>query len=723
MTEIQICSLSSVVNCSKILKVTLICIFVIHSITLRHYLLDSDTSRQIQGIGFLRKSADQGHELALELLGACYRTGRGITSSNESEIRKFLGMSPGERAARRAAQELFASLSNGEEYVTVEQLEKRMREIYKLQKKKKKSSSADDALKEDEQVSIKGDHDQYGSSSQSPARIASSSSANRSRADDNNQISEANLVTAGLNYSNGRMPALSSALTLSVPHPQSLDHVPCFHRPFFHPILFFSLLYHRFIRMFASFPSEVITRFQILFLLAAYTLLSTDNILIFLPTVIYFISLIVMVISSFKMLKSKHEFIDFRIWSGLFLSYDEHVNADDSENRFLKNTMNKSYLWFFVSFGTNLMIYPFISDQWLPHSEITTLAFLLTFVTMFSFMYTSSRTPDILVLLSFACNMLAKYPYEMDSVVTNKWRFLDLKIPAFTTYVIGSGIEFSMNCRGLLYLMIPVLMFFIAKRRKWHGIYLFLIPHCVTLSWMQIAIIGSESSTTFGMARSALGLAGIFLFLPLFGIISIVIPVFAAVEWLSLTDSSNKIFASVSTFIIAITGSCLMAVSSRTGKYVTVVQVLLCILASCFLFRPYMMGNDENLYSSYLQTTSADQKVAEVLEHVDGGLSFDLFQKYCQSPAHSNKINTQIRCAHLDGTEIHWEGVVSGAGITKVRNWRRNLIRNLPDTIASFIECYFGSPIEAQCFAGESCEIKDFLEDQKQRCSLDNWNL
>jgi wolfamin len=534
-------------------------------------------------------------------------------------------------------------------------------------------------------------------------------------------------VQAAYNYSNGIIPAVNQALTISVPNPQTLDHVPCLHRLFLHPTMFFALLYHRFITIFSSFPTEAIARFQILIALAAYAIVSTENFLVFLPTVFYYITLSVMVVSSFKMLKSKHEFIDFRIWSGLFLSYDEQVNANDSENLYLRNNM-KPYLWFFLSFASNLMLYPLISDQWLPHSEITVVAFMLTFVTMFCFMYTSSsHTPDFLMLFSFALNVLAKYPYEMDSVVTNKWRFLDLKIPGFSTYLIGSGIEFSMNSRGLLYLMIPVFMFFLAKRRQWRGIFQFLFPHCVTLAWLQICIISSQSSTTFALMRSSLGLAGVFLFLPLFGLVTLLIPVFAAVEWLSLTESTNRIFITISTSIIAITGSCFMAVSNRTGKYVTVVQILLCILASCFLFRPYMMGNEETIYGSYLQQTSAESKVSQsdrILDALDepGALSWDLYHKYCLAWSHTNRINTQIRCSHLDGSEVSWDGVLSDVGISNVRNWRRDLMQNyVPEFVSNSLVCYFGEANRANCFDGENCEIKDFMESQK-KCNVDMYN-
>ena len=445
-----------------------------------------------------------------------------------------------------------------------------MREIYNLRKRKKNQTN---------EIENEEDDQGFGEGSVSITANGSSSSPNRlgnHRAqilDESNYISEANLLSAAVNYSNGRLPCISHAIQLSVPHPQSLDHIPVFHRPFFHPLMFLLLLYHRLITLISSFPNTSPFSPYIFVVLLIYTAVSSDNFLMLFPISGYFTSIIVMIVASFKMLKTKHEYVDFRMWSGLFLNYgDENVDAQDSENLYLRNNM-KPYFYFFAAFGSNLFLYPLIQDhQWIPHSEITVIAFFLTFISMIAFMY-STKIPDLLVLFSFGLNVLAKYPYEMDSVVTSSWRFLDLKVPGFSTFVIGNGIEFCLNCRGLLYLLIPAFMVLLGRRRNWHGIHEHLIPHCVTLSWLQLCIISSQSTTMFGLVRSTLGIAGVLFFLPLFGIVTLLIPVFAAVEWLKLTDSTNRVCATIATGFIAIIGSCFLAISNRTGKYVTFLQV------------------------------------------------------------------------------------------------------------------------------------------------------
>lgn len=87
-----------------------------------------------QGVHWLLRAADQGHTDAHHLLAECFAQRRGINDRNRHEVQAFLEQSAAERAARRAARELFACLSNGEHYITAAQLERKMRRIWNVQK-------------------------------------------------------------------------------------------------------------------------------------------------------------------------------------------------------------------------------------------------------------------------------------------------------------------------------------------------------------------------------------------------------------------------------------------------------------------------------------------------------------------------------------------------------------------------------------------------------------
>ncbi|GLV44373.1 uncharacterized protein CBL_10177 [Carabus blaptoides fortunei] len=81
------------------------------------------------GVYWLIKASEQGNSEATELLNKCLITGRGITEHNYLDVKSCINMTQDEKIARKAAREMFASLSNGEDFITSEQLQKRMIEI------------------------------------------------------------------------------------------------------------------------------------------------------------------------------------------------------------------------------------------------------------------------------------------------------------------------------------------------------------------------------------------------------------------------------------------------------------------------------------------------------------------------------------------------------------------------------------------------------------------
>lgn len=500
------------------------------------------------GIDWLLKASYEGHEGALMLLSKSLKTGRGINDRNITEVETCLAMTPAERSVRKAARELFNCLANGEQHITVAQLEKKMRQIYNLK------SRTD---RDEERRAAANEHD-----------ISPYHTLRRNvLSDPSNNITEAHLITAAMNYSNGQLPVISSSLTLSTPHPDSLNHIPYFHRLLFHPMIFIFLIYQKYMNLLTKFPGSTVN--CVLFAVLLMYTTSFSNLLLVMPVSVYYISLLVMILATFKMFKTKHNFDDFQMWSRLFLSFDQHVDTAASENQFLRRAM-QPYLVYFSAFFCNVIISSTIPVEWKLSSEITIISFVLLFVTMMVFMYNNRYPfPDVLALLSFGLNVLVKFPYEMDA----GWRFFDLKIPIFSTFLIGNGIEFCLNSRGLLYLLMPGILLMMARRQNWHGIYQYLIPHCVTLSWLQICIISSQSATMFELIRGTLALTALLFCLPLFGIVTLMIPVFATVQSFSLTSSTMRLVASLTMAAVALMISCTLASHRRTKRFVTVFQV------------------------------------------------------------------------------------------------------------------------------------------------------
>jgi wolfamin len=629
---------------------------------------------------------------------------------NDSEVRKFLDMSPAERTARRAAHELFNSLCNGNEYVTVEQLEYRMREIYNIQKRDRNQSKSESCKEARGSIRI---NDQLNGKIPSMRTCSNES-----------HIYESNLLAAAHNYSHGVIPAINQSLSLSMPNSQALQKIPIFHQPFFHPILFLSVLYHRLVSVFSTAPLEILKSYKILILFLAHILITSPDLKVSMSTFAYYVSLFTMIFATFNMLRSKHQFIEFKIWSGLFLSFNENVYAEDSENLYMRKSMIP-YLWFFFAFIINMMLFPFIENDWRFASEIATVSLIFFLGTFVCFMFTSSHNPDFVVVLSIFLNIFAKYPHKNLKASTIDWTFIDWKIP-----LIGY-IDISLNLRAILYVGISFCMLILARRNAWQGIYQHFFPHAVTLTWLQIFLNNLHSATTFGLIRSSVVITAILFFLPIVGLATLLIPTFLIIEWLSITDFTNRILITFFTSVIAITGSVLLAFSNRARKYVTSMQIILSIFTILFLLRPIIMEKKDNTYSSYLHQSADSNKLNDNdiidLSENSAKLTWELYYKYCiQSDIENiNLIDLQTRCYnHLEGSSVYWSAVVTKTRISNIKNWRKTLIDNYaPSVLRTKIVCLFGEKSSAKCVKNEECKkIKEFINEQKT-CNLEKWNM
>lgn len=536
------------------------------------------------------------------------------------------------------------------------------------------------------------------------------------------KITEAALVSAATSYAHGSLPVVSRVLCLVDPAQMELDAVPLLQRPFVHPLASLKRLYVWLIETLGRrtlplrkffFTSHVHT----LVLILLHALLGAESVVLFVPLAFYYLSFVVMILASFQILHSKRELSELRVWSQLFLSYSGgSLNPEEAEYQFCKNNL-KPYGHFFLALLLNLMLYPIIAHQWTPQSEFTVISSAFTLITLFSFVW-NSRYPDFLALFSFSINVLAKYPYEMDSVVAQTWRFLDIKVPTFASYVVGNGIEFCLNFRVVFYLLIPAICLKMAARENWRGTYKTLIPHCVTLSWWQMAVLSSQSATWYGLIRGALALVGMVLFLPIVGLASIVLPVVATAKYMSESDLMMRIG------ITAVLGGLPFAASwylrktrapRRFNWVITTAQVrknYCCFLKliyqhfvvrdiNCVLFQ-LVLGLVAGafltwpLITGYKNTSAVESSPFEMPSE----LTWEQYQNYCHQPAweeSSSKAQIQVQCAQLEGIPVSWEGYVTSTRVKSINNNLAFLVDQFPDIIANPIRCAFGKPHKDDC--------------------------
>ncbi|XP_032680097.1 wolframin isoform X2 [Odontomachus brunneus] len=679
------------------------------------------------GVYWLTKASEQGNLEATDILRKCLTTGRGITEHNYYDVKNCLDMTQDEKLARRAAREMFTSLSNGEDFITTEQLQRRMRNLSSPSTSNADYSQSNNISSNSSQKELGDDDNDYCPRNGLPEDLLNTRDEEPTNGWTDHQsekITEAALVSAATSYARGMLPVVSHVLCTVDPSELTLDTIPLLQRPFIHPFASLKRLYSWLIETLGRRGTSIrkllfTSNLHILLMLLLYSLLGTESLILFIPMALYYLSFVIMVVATFQMLQRKREFNDFRVWSGLFLSYSGgNLNPEEAEYQFCRNNL-KPYGHFFLALLLNLMIYPLIAHQWTPQSEFTIIAVALTLITLFNFMWkNSSRFPDLLALFSFGVHVLAKYPYEMDMVVAQGWRFLDIRVPTFASYVVGNGIEFCLNFRAVFYLLIPAVFAKMAARDSWRGTYHTLIPHCVTLSWWQIAIFSSQGATWYGLIRGALALVGMVLFLPIAGIASIILPIVAAAKYLSENDLAMRIA------VTSVLGGMPFLASwylrrTRTPRFnwiITLIQIILSVGAAAFLSWPMIME-----YKQESDITSYE---------IASTLTWDQYQNHCHQPAWEelSKAQVQVQCAQLEGIPVSWEGYVTNIRLNSIKNNIATVLNRLPNNIRTILSCMYGEPYRENCNLGDENRRKQckqhfmIMQARKNKCHFAAWD-
>lgn len=62
---------------------------------------------------------------------------------------------------------------------------------------------------------------------------------------------------------------------------------------------------------------------------------------------------------------------------------------------------------------------------------------ICTKIILFFMLQWNKKNFDFLTIFSFVVHLLAKYPYEIDTVVSQYWRYLDVHVPTYASYIVG----------------------------------------------------------------------------------------------------------------------------------------------------------------------------------------------------------------------------------------------------------------------------------------------
>ncbi|XP_039286788.1 wolframin-like [Nilaparvata lugens] len=391
---------------------------------------DADAEENARlGVYWLMKASEQGHQEATTILRHCLETGQGMSEHNFLDVKACLAMSREEKLARRAAKEVFARLSSGEDFISSDQLQDRMKHL----EAKPSTSTSNETPQQDSKTK------------------ASVSADWKERCNNGGEkLTEDMLVSAASTYSRGELPLVQRSL--------SLDSQSELRHNFLCSVILlpFSAIHSSCRQIINTIGRHsyrhiwpiVMANIQAAIMVSLFLFFGLDGLISMLPTAIYFGSLIVMVVTTCQALSRKQDFHLFRRWSNLFIAYSNgELNAGDAEYQYCRNN-TQPFIIFFVALIVHLLMTPSFVAPHLssPQSEITVVAFIFTFLTLYNFTISPSRqggksSPDVLALLSFGVHVLAKYPYETDTVVSRGWRFIDVQVPTFASYIVGQYIS------------------------------------------------------------------------------------------------------------------------------------------------------------------------------------------------------------------------------------------------------------------------------------------
>ncbi|XP_065222857.1 wolframin [Planococcus citri] len=645
-----------------------------------------------EGVYWLLRASEQGHVEATELLKQCLEEGKGITEHNISEVIECLETTRNEKISVKAIKDLFMNFSEGEEFITSNQLLSKLREVEQIENTKK--------LPQIE--------------------------ANRNQVEDwkdridqpsGHKLTEDVLVSAARTYARGELPTISHSLVLPERSICNLKYVNSVFKLFLFPLTF-----SRFYSYLLSFnPRLLLSLFyvspahlKIFLFIIVYQTFKFEAIFSALPMLVFYSSFLIMIAATCQMLKYRKRLRHFRCWSNLFLLYGgESFSPEEAEFLHCRNGVS-AYGFYFVFLLVNLFIQSFTPVQSYFQAEVTFTSFLFTILTLFAFTFTKSRyisghkSIDYVGLFSFMLHILAKYPYETDSVVGKGWRFLDLQIPTFASYVVGNGVEFCLNFRAIFYLIIPAVLLKMAARHNWRGIYTDFIPHCVTLSWWQLTLIYAQDATWYSLIRPALALVGVVFFLPLTALTALLLPLYTVYEYII---NNQELWTMGATILAALTIPVLTLKRRITGKitkFFTALQVILSVIGIIY----FLQKNNINLVSTYQEVITGETSYVDVSE----------FTSYCSSfqtvYTDIGRVERELTCSQLSGLPVHWKGKVKRTKIRNIHNPLTSFSNKLPSFISKHFNCWFGTeyPLCSESFRLSFCKTLS------SSCHLGNWN-
>ncbi|XP_066576154.1 wolframin [Amia ocellicauda] len=642
-------------------------------------------------VSWLLQAAKQGRREAVKLLRRCLTERKGITTENEEEVKRLSSESDFERTVRKAALVMY----------------------WKLNPERKKKVAVTEMLENVGQVNDETD----GAARPGPVsktiqkerrvleRLVSSESSKYIALDDFVEITK--------KYAKGIVP--SNLFTSSDDDDDELagkspDDLPLQQKILKYPLHAIIEIKEHLIdwasRAGMHWLSTIIPTHHVNALIFFFIIsnLTIDFFAFVIPLVIFYLSFISMLICTLKVFQNSKAWENFRTLTDLLTRFEPNLDIEQAETNFGWNHL-EPYLYFILSVFFVIFSFPIASKEWIPCSELATIAI---FFTIASYMSLSScaepytRRALFMEIASSVCALTSSLPERL--------AFLRIFGQTFFTLPLGNFIVLKMSVPCLFYMYLFYLFFRMAQLRKFKGTYCFLIPYMVCFMWCELSVVLLQNSTGIGLLRTSVGYF-LFLFaLPVLtlGIIAMLIIQF--VKWFIALEVT-KIVVTLAVCAIPVilrwwtrfSFSLLDMAKSLTKS--SIVKLILVWISAIIMFCWIYVYRSEGM-KVYNST-----------------LTWQQYSFICGPRAwkETNMAQTQILCSHLEGHRVTWNGRFKYVRVTEIENGAQSVINLLPFFIGDWMRCLYGEtyptcdPGNATIEEDELCRLK-FLA--KHECHI-----
>uniref|UniRef100_A0A3P8U272 Wolframin ER transmembrane glycoprotein n=1 Tax=Amphiprion percula TaxID=161767 RepID=A0A3P8U272_AMPPE len=605
----------------------------------QHYLIVAEEkdaeSNNCLAVNWLIKAAKQGRKGAARLLQRCWIQKKGITLENEADVRKLSTESKFELAVRKAAMMMY----------------------WKLNPDRKKKVAVSEMLENVSQVhAVPGTRRQHNQSRQ--------------------LVDLDDFVEMTKKYAQGIVPSSSQSgnqvtakTERAAPHDRGREY------PLHAVVEMKEHLVDWASRAGVQWLSTVIPTQHVNALIFFFIIsnLTVDLFAFVIPLLVFYLSFISMIICTLRVFQSSKTWENFSALTSLLTRFEPGLDVEQAETNFGWNNL-EPYLYFIVSVFFVIFSFPVADKNWIPCSELSTVAVFFTAVSFQSLSPTAAtyarRAMAIEVASSLCC--LTQFLPEHMTV-------LRLLGHTFSTLPLGESVVLKLSLPCLLYLYLFYLFFSMARMRGFRGIYCFLVPYLVCFMWCEFSVVLLQNSSPVGLIRTCVAYF-LFLFaLPVlaFGLATMLfIQIFKWFLELELT----KVIVTLVVCAIPVTlrlwtrfsMSILDVFRSLTHRG-PVKLILLCISMVILFFSIYVYhAEGQKVYNSTL--------------------TWNQYSQVCGPPAWETKgmAQTQIFCSHLHGHRVTWAGRFKHVRVAETENGAQSVINMLPVFMGDWLRCLYG---------------------------------